>query len=584
MPTPDHLNGHVNCANMDVGARPSPATTVDVWMATGDTPVATEAALRSLQYYNNGISFRIVLACPKNIEGIMRPVADVVGAELLVTPCGLHTGHVLRRVFSKREYGQFVLILDSDVIFHEHGVIQRLIDSLCDESVYCAGTGPKTTYPHVVTDPSCPHWWGAKPCEVTTHIPCCCVLIRNTPLFRRCFGEFGQYYYMRTSEFTLDYWDGGMWADVMETHGLRYASVDVSDGFTHFGGGTWIAGRYEQILPGILTFMADHGWVPVEQNPRRVYDCFMFNDELDILKLRLSMLWDVVDVFVLVEAPYDFRGNTKPLHFIDNIERFDKYISKIRHVEARNCPYMTPQVGEVFGNEGHQRNAIRIALDDAAPNDLILVSDVDEIPDPDKIKSVPSDGYVYKLELRTHFYNWNWIDPMPTCSGLHIGAVAFKRFTSACNVRGGQERTIYYAGWHLSWFGESAKYKSRWYPHQLVPNFESSRMVPTQGKQLTYIAKPVLPNYVKEHMDKYKEWFEDEASPTICLWIRPSGWEDKANSVDESVIRNAFEDEGYKVLVSRAETRPRGAFDVCECYPPIRIFATFGLSWDGKNA
>ena len=55
---------------------------------------------------------------------------------------------------------------------------------------------------------------------------------------------------------------------------------------------------------------------------RKVYDCFPFNDEFDLLELRLMELYDIVDVFVLCEAPWTFLNTPKPLHYQANSARF----------------------------------------------------------------------------------------------------------------------------------------------------------------------------------------------------------------------------------------------------------------------
>jgi beta-1,4-mannosyl-glycoprotein beta-1,4-N-acetylglucosaminyltransferase len=65
-----------------------------------------------------------------------------------------------------------------------------------------------------------------------------------------------------------------------------------------------------------------------------VIDGFIINDELDLLELRLEVLWDSVDRFVAVEQRYTFMQQPKPLHLTDNIERFEKYREKLRVISA----------------------------------------------------------------------------------------------------------------------------------------------------------------------------------------------------------------------------------------------------------
>src|SRR5579884_2037055 len=108
-----------------------------------------------------------------------------------------------------------------------------------------------------------------------------------------------------------------------------------------------------------------------------IFDAFLFFDELKILKLRLEELGDVVDRFVLVESTRTFSNRSKPLHFLDNQHLFRKYASKIRHVVVEDMPERYESAWDV---EAFQRNAILRGIEGAAPDDLIIISDVDEIP------------------------------------------------------------------------------------------------------------------------------------------------------------------------------------------------------------
>lgn len=112
--------------------------------------------------------------------------------------------------------------------------------------------------------------------------------------------------------------------------------------------------------------------------PQKTYDCFCYFNEDMLLELRLKTLWDVVDVFVIVEASYQHSGLEKPLNF--SKERFIKYMSKIRYFVATDCPGGR---GDPWANERAQRDEIIKGLHDAHPEDRIVISDLDEIPYPD---------------------------------------------------------------------------------------------------------------------------------------------------------------------------------------------------------
>ena len=106
-----------------------------------------------------------------------------------------------------------------------------------------------------------------------------------------------------------------------------------------------------------------------------IYDCFMFCDELDILKLRLEYLYDVVDYFVIAESNHTHTGDPKPLVFAENKELFEKYLGKILYVEI---PRM-PGEGGAWDVEHFQRNYLKTALLNCQDDDIVVISDLDEI-------------------------------------------------------------------------------------------------------------------------------------------------------------------------------------------------------------
>jgi beta-1,4-mannosyl-glycoprotein beta-1,4-N-acetylglucosaminyltransferase len=112
----------------------------------------------------------------------------------------------------------------------------------------------------------------------------------------------------------------------------------------------------------------------------KVYDCFPFFHELDLLDIRLNELDSVVDRFVLCEAPFTFKGIPEPLHFAENRERFKPFLHKITHVVIDDMPMGKDNASAHWKRQNFQRNAIRRGLLDAEPDDLVILSDVDEIP------------------------------------------------------------------------------------------------------------------------------------------------------------------------------------------------------------
>lgn len=121
-----------------------------------------------------------------------------------------------------------------------------------------------------------------------------------------------------------------------------------------------------------------------------IFDCFTFFNEFRILELRLAELSETVDRFVLVEADRTFQGDPKPFWFDERKSELARYLPKIIHVKLvfPDDVGLHPIDQRVIGwredanwrREFYQRNAIARGIADAAPRDLVIVSDVDEIP------------------------------------------------------------------------------------------------------------------------------------------------------------------------------------------------------------
>jgi len=113
----------------------------------------------------------------------------------------------------------------------------------------------------------------------------------------------------------------------------------------------------------------------------RVYDCFMLYNEADVLEVRLGELYDHVDVFVIVEATTTFAGRQKPPCFRHDDDRWAPFRDKVRLVIVRDLPTFTgsPKGSRWFA-EITQRNAILRGLNDASREDIVIISDADEIP------------------------------------------------------------------------------------------------------------------------------------------------------------------------------------------------------------
>jgi beta-1,4-mannosyl-glycoprotein beta-1,4-N-acetylglucosaminyltransferase len=141
----------------------------------------------------------------------------------------------------------------------------------------------------------------------------------------------------------------------------------------------------------------------------KVYDCFLFNNELDILRLRLVELYSSVDHFVICECAIAFSGEDKPLYYSLNQELFASFKDKIQHFVIPNPPgdvyVKNPANPSQMTSEFWQRNQMALAIQSAKENDLILISDVDEIPRASMLTDVSKICYFAKTVV---FLSQTW--------------------------------------------------------------------------------------------------------------------------------------------------------------------------------
>ena len=128
-----------------------------------------------------------------------------------------------------------------------------------------------------------------------------------------------------------------------------------------------------------------------------IYDCFSYWDEDLLLDLRLNILNEFVDHFVIVEGNKTWQNNKKDLKF--NINNFNKFKNKIIYIPVTDMP----DGDNPYIRENFQRNCISRGLRNANEDDLIIVSDLDEIPNPEAIKNF-KPNMKYAVFKQMHFY------------------------------------------------------------------------------------------------------------------------------------------------------------------------------------
>jgi beta-1,4-mannosyl-glycoprotein beta-1,4-N-acetylglucosaminyltransferase len=222
----------------------------------------------------------------------------------------------------------------------------------------------------------------------------------------------------------------------------------------------------------------------------RLFDCFTFFNELDLLEIRLETLDSVVDFFVIVEASITYRADPKPLYFELNKQRFAKFLPKIRHIIVDDLP-TEKGFDQNWQRETLQRAALERGLADASDEDIIMLSDLDEIPSPGKIReAVTLRGtlrvfhmrfFSYFANCESHPGNAYWVGTgmteyrlakgrfeyvlkkLPTHLRLRPDASLRKRFSmrlkeaSIFLTRGLKIRRIRNSGHHFSWLGGAEK-------------------------------------------------------------------------------------------------------------------------------
>lgn len=143
-----------------------------------------------------------------------------------------------------------------------------------------------------------------------------------------------------------------------------------------------------------------------------IYDCFIFYNELDLLEIRLNVLNDVVDKFVLVEGVLTFDGKPKPLFYQENIDRFAKFRDKIIPVTLENFPRFNWRKLRLAGRwdrDNYSHNAVLYGLKGCADNDTIIFSDVDEIPRPEKVREYIGTPKIKTFYQELYYYYLDYL-------------------------------------------------------------------------------------------------------------------------------------------------------------------------------
>lgn len=269
----------------------------------------------------------------------------------------------------------------------------------------------------------------------------------------------------------------------------------------------------------------------------KVYDCFAYFDEDMLLDMRLNILYPHVDFFVIVEAKKTFTGISKPLNF--DLQKFPEFKDKIRYI-VFDGPMDSD---DPWVNEAQNKNAVMDGLFDADPDDLVLFSDVDEIPNPKVINEYNPFYLCARLDQKLFNYQLNTLvlnsDGKPR-EWQFAKITTYKHlvhfFKSPFNLRNYKKRrtvsglvenlirktrrqTILNGGWHFSWVMKPdriiEKMRNISHTDMLRPEFEHLEHIKTviaEGKDIWKRERLMrrvpfdhdnLPEYLVNNKEKY---------------------------------------------------------------------------------
>jgi len=265
-----------------------------------------------------------------------------------------------------------------------------------------------------------------------------------------------------------------------------------------------------------------------------IYDCFQFFDEEHILDLRLNILNEFVDFFVMVESTTDHQGNSKKLNF--DSKKFKEFNNKIIYLVVDDTAeaIKKPHIGGESLVEQYQRNSLTRGLKNCHDDDLIILSDVDEIPDLNKLNMFDKKNkyavfsqrmFNYKINLLNETEN-NWhgskiclkknLNSPQWLRNLKFKKYPFWRIDKLRNLQ-----IIENGGWHFAYLQSPAdiskKIKSFAHGEFNKANFinqENIREKINMGKdifdrEISYKKVQLdnsFPKYIVDNKEKFQEW------------------------------------------------------------------------------
>ncbi|MDC0903075.1 hypothetical protein OAS21_01265 [Pelagibacteraceae bacterium] len=261
-----------------------------------------------------------------------------------------------------------------------------------------------------------------------------------------------------------------------------------------------------------------------------IYDCFQYFNEDHIVELRLNILDKYVDYFVISESTRNHQGEKKHKNF--DINKFKKFKKKIIYLVADPDESLIRKKHK-FGHsliEQHQRNYLIKGLDKADSDDLILISDSDEIPDLKKLHLIKKKYVAFSQ--KAFCYKFNLLNPKED-NWIGTRACKKKYLQSPHNLRGIKFKKYPFwridkrnlqiideGGWHFSYLLDMKKIseKIKSFSHSEdnikentdINNLQKKLMMfihPTKNYKLNKVPlDKSFPEYITSNLQKFKNW------------------------------------------------------------------------------
>ena len=262
-----------------------------------------------------------------------------------------------------------------------------------------------------------------------------------------------------------------------------------------------------------------------------IYDCFQYFNEDHMVDLRLNILDKYVDFFVIAESTKTHQGKDKKINF--DIKKFSKFKDKIKFVIAdyKNEINFEKHTGGESPIEQHQRNSLINGLSEAKPNDTIILSDSDEIPDLSKLNQInkkkkfiafSQKGFMYKLNLQS-INESSWFGSRVTKkknlkSMQDLRNIKFKKYPFWRIDK--KDLQIINGGWHFSFLQTPNeilnKIKSFSHGEYNNNNFNEKNIEKIINNNEDIFGRNLelkkikldhsYPDYILENKDKFAEW------------------------------------------------------------------------------